>query len=55
MGVNGSIMGLPIYYNNETLLGVMGRTDEKGNVIITSRTPVSKRIKDALPPNIRVQ
>jgi hypothetical protein len=55
MGVNGVIMGVPLYYNNHTLLGTNGKTDEKGNVIMTPRGQISKKIKDALPGNIRVQ
>lgn len=55
MGVNGVIMGVPVYYNNYALLGTNGKTDDKGNVIMTPRGVVPKKIKDALPANVRVQ
>lgn len=55
LGVNGVIMGVPIYYNNYQLLGTNGRTDEKGNIIMTPRGVVPKKIRDALPANIRLQ
>ena len=55
MGVNGVIMGVPIYYNSHTLLGTNGKTDEKGNIVMIPRGPISKKIKDDLPANIRLQ
>jgi hypothetical protein len=55
LGVNGVIMGVPVYYNNHTLLGVEGRTDGKGNIIMKSRGPVAKKIIDDLPKNLRVE
>lgn len=54
LGVNGQIIGLPIYYNNYALLGINGRTDEKGNLIMDGKTKVPKAIKDKLPKNIRI-
>jgi hypothetical protein len=55
LGVNGVIMGVPVYYNNHTLLGVEGKTDGKGNIIMKSRGPVAKKIIDDLPKNLRVE
>jgi hypothetical protein len=55
LGVNGVIVGVPVYYNNHTLLGVDGKTDGKGNIIMKSRGPVSKKIIDDLPKNLRVE
>jgi len=55
LGVNGVIMGVPVYYNNHTLLGVEGKTDGKGNIIMKKRGAVSKKIIDDLPKNIRVE
>ncbi len=54
LGVNGLIIGLPIYYNNYALLGTNGRTDEKGNLIMDGKVKVPKAIKDKLPKNIRI-
>ena len=54
MGVNGVIMGVPVYYNNHTLLGTNGKTDGKGNMIMETRGSVSKKIKEDLPANIRL-
>ncbi|HUQ65341.1 MAG TPA: hypothetical protein VM101_04265 [Flavitalea sp.] len=55
LGINGVIMGVPVYYNNHTLLGTNGKTDGKGNIIIETSGTVSKKIKDDLPPNIILQ
>ena len=55
LGVNGVIMGVPVYYNNHTLLGVEGKTDGKGNIIMKKRGAVSKKIIDDLPKNIKVE
>jgi hypothetical protein len=55
LGVNGVIMGMPIYYDNHTLLGTDGKTDGKGNIIIKSRGAVSKKIIADLPKNLRVE
>ena len=54
LGVNGVIMGVPVYYNNHTLLGTNGKTDGKGNIIMETRGPVSKKIRDNLPANIKI-
>ena len=54
LGLNGRIMGMPIYYNNYYLLGTTGKTDAKGNIIIETSGPVPKRIKDDLPANVRL-
>jgi hypothetical protein len=55
LGVNGVIMGVPVYYNNHTLLGVEGKTDGKGNIIMKKRGAVSKKIIDDLPKNIKLE
>lgn len=55
LGVNGVIMGVPVYYNNHTLLGIEGKTDGKGNIIMKSRGPVAKKIIADLPKNLRVE
>ena len=55
LGVNGVILGVPVYYNNHTLLGVEGKTDGKGNIIMKKRGTVSKKIIDDLPKNIKVE
>ena len=55
LGVNGVIMGVPVYYNNHTLLGVEGKTDGKGNIIMKRRGAVAKKIIDELPRNLRVE
>lgn len=54
LGVNGVIIGVPVYFNNYALLGTNGKTDEKGNVIMQMRTQVSKSVRDRLPKNIRL-
>ena len=54
LGVNGVIMGVPVYYNNHTLLGTNGKTDGKGNIIMETRGTVSKKIRDDLPANIKI-
>ena len=55
LGVNGVIMGVPVYYNNHTLLGVEGKTDGKGNIIMKKRGAVPRKIIDDLPKNIRLE
>lgn len=54
LGVNGVIMGVPVYFNNHTLLGTNGRTDEKGNLVLDGKSKVSKNVKDKLPKSIRI-
>lgn len=54
LGVNGVIMGVPVYFDNYALLGTTGRTDEKGNVIIQAKAKVPQSIKDKLPKTIKV-
>lgn len=53
LGINAVIMGVPVYYNNHTLVGTNGRTDHKGNIIMEVKTPLSKKIIDNLPKNIK--
>lgn len=55
LGVNGVIMGVPVYFDNYALLGTTGKTDAKGNLIIDSKNAVPKAVKDKLPKNIRLQ
>lgn len=54
LGIDGIIMGMPVYYNHSILLGTNGKTDRSGNIIMESRTPLSKTIIDKLPSNIKI-
>jgi hypothetical protein len=54
MGVNGTILGMPVYFNNHTLIGTYGKTDASGNLIMETRAPLPKTLKDALPASIKI-
>ena len=53
MGVNGTIIGMPVFHMGRTLIGVNGKTDNQGNVVMDVKTPLSKSLRDALPLNIK--
>jgi hypothetical protein len=54
MGVNGTLMGVPVYFKSYALIGTNGITDDQGNIIMENHTPLPKALKDALPANIKM-